>query len=263
MELSTRIKLYEGRETERRLFTNLPIYARLDGINFHNFCHNLKKPYDERLSNLMVEVTKWLAQKYNANCAYTQSDEISLCWFIEDYNTEMCFNGKIQKLISHLASKLSVHFNKLLPSYIPENVDKDPCFDARVFNLPNLNEVCNTMLFRELDATSNSIQMAGQAYYSHKQLYKKNSSEIQEMLFQKGINWNDYPMFFKRGTFIIKKKTLQKFDKIEDLPLNHEARKNPDLMVERTQYIECDMPPFSKVVNREKVLFYGEEPQII
>ena len=78
-------------------------------------------------------------------------------------------------------------------------------FDARVFNLPK-EEVCNCILWRQNDATRNSIEMVGQAYFSHKELHKKTCNDIQDMLMiQKGINWNDFPTHYKRGTCVIKK----------------------------------------------------------
>ena len=77
--------------------------------------------------------------------------------------------------------------------------------DARCFNIPK-EEVTNCILWRQQDATRNSISSAGQAYFSHKQLEGLNSNQIQELLFQeKGINWNDYPTKFKRGSCCIKK----------------------------------------------------------
>lgn len=78
-------------------------------------------------------------------------------------------------------------------------------FDARCFNIPK-EEVTNCILWRQQDATRNSISSAGQAHFSHKQLEGLNSNQIQELLFQeKGINWNDYPTKFKRGSCCIKK----------------------------------------------------------
>ena len=76
-------------------------------------------------------------------------------------------------------------------------------FDARCFNIPK-EEVTNLIYWRQLDATRNSIQMVGQANFSHKELQNKSCNDIQDMLHeQKGINWNDYPTVYKRGTAII------------------------------------------------------------
>ena len=78
-------------------------------------------------------------------------------------------------------------------------------FDSRVFTLPK-EEVVNCLIWRQQDATRNSIQSVGQANFSHTQLHGKNCSDIQDMLMlEKGINWNDYPTHLKRGTCCIKK----------------------------------------------------------
>ena len=155
-----RMKLYEGFETSRRLYPLLPVIARMDGIAFHTFTRGLERPYDVRLSQLMINVTSWLMQHFGASAAYTQSDEITLGWNLETYDTEMFCGGRIQKLNSHLAAKTSVQFNKMLPKYIPEKADSEPVFDARVFNVPNVTEATNQFLWREQDATKNSISMA-------------------------------------------------------------------------------------------------------
>lgn len=46
--------------------------------------------------------------------------------------------------------------------------------------------------------------MLGQSLFSHKELHKKSLSDIQEMCFQKGVNWNDWPTHWKRGRCFIK-----------------------------------------------------------
>lgn len=258
--LGSRMKFYESFETERRLMPLVPAYCRLDGVAFHNFCRKLKRPYDERLSALMIQLTIELAKEFNVNAAYTQSDEISLGWNIEDYESEMFCNGRILKLNSHLASKTSVKFNRLLPDFLPEKVKDEAYFDARVMNLPNTVEAANMFLWREFDATRNSIQMAGQAYFSHKELHGQNGSMIQEMLFQKEkINWNDYPSAFKRGTFVLRRKVMEKPD-LAKIPEKYRDKVNPDLPIEKSEFIKYDMPSFTKVTNRDRVLFFGEEP---
>ena len=77
-------------------------------------------------------------------------------------------------------------------------------FDARCFNLPK-EEVANNFYWRQLDASRNSIQMVGQAHFSHKKLENKSCNDIQDILMtQKGINWNDLPIYQKRGTCCVK-----------------------------------------------------------
>lgn len=102
-------------------------------------------------------------------------------------------------------------FRKLIKSYSKARGSHDvggkisgAMFDSRCFNIPP-EEVTNYFYWRQDDATRNSIQMAGQAYFSHKELQKKTCNKIQDMLHEeKGINWNDYITDFKRGSCCIK-----------------------------------------------------------
>lgn len=262
-DFGDRMKIYEGAEAGRRLMPLLPALCRLDGKGFHNFVKGLARPYDPRLSECMKQVTVYLAEETNCCMAYTQSDEITLCWLADDFKSQIYFDGRIQKMCSILAAKTSVKFNELVASLLPgEYVKKQPVFDCRIWNVPNRAEGANTFLWREKDATKNSISMAASHYYSHNALDGKSGSEKQEMLFQKGVNWNDYPAFFKRGVFIQRRKTNRPFtaEEIDKLPAMHDARRNPDLVIERTSVQVLDMPPFGKVKNREDVVFDGAEP---
>jgi tRNA(His) 5'-end guanylyltransferase len=264
-ELGDRMKIFEGIEANRILIPKLPIMIRLDGKSFHVFCRGLKRPYDKRFSDLMIKVTKALVNETNAIIAHTSSDEISLALYTDKIKSQLFFNGRIQKIISVTASIATAYFNKHLPDYIPEKASKLAFFDCRVWNVPSLEEACNTFMWRELDASKNSISMAGQSVYSHKELQHKHSGEIQEMLFQKGINWNDYPSFFKRGSYIRRIPKAIKFStaEIDKLPAKHLARTNPDLLFERQVIETVEYPPLNKVTNRVDVLFKGAEPKTL
>lgn len=87
--------------------------------------------------------------------------------------------------------------------------EKGAMFDARCFNIPK-EEVTNFIYWRQLDASRNSIQMVGQANFSHKELQNKSCNQIQDMLMeQKGINWNDFHTYQKRGSCCIKDKNYK------------------------------------------------------
>lgn len=259
--LGDRMKSYEMAEAGRKLIPGLPIMVRLDGKSFRTFCRGLKRPYDERLSKLMADTTKFLVEESNAVVGFCQSDEISLVIYTDKPETQAYFDGRIQKLTSVLASMATMYFNKHLARYIPEKADKVALFDCRVWNVPSLEEAANCILWRELDATKNSISMAAQAYYSHKELHGKNGSEKQEMLFKKGINWDKYPEFFKRGSYFRRINKLIKFttEEIDKLPMKHAARNNPDLMVERSLVVGVVFPPLNRVSNKVEVLMYGSD----
>lgn len=263
-DFGDRMKDYEGREASRKLIPTLPICVRLDGKGFSKFTKGLARPYDERLSRLMIDTAKFLVKESNACVGYTQSDEISLILWEPEYKSQVYFDGKVQKLCSVLSSMATAFFNKGLAEAIPEKKDYMALFDCRVWNVPDLNEAANTLLWRELDASKNSISMAASHYYSHRELEGKSGSEKQEMLFQKGINWNDYPAFFKRGVFVKRKQVIGNRpltdEEIQSLPPLHNARKDKTLKITKLEVIELDMPPFSKVANRVEVIFEGETP---
>lgn len=257
-----RMKGYEMAEAGRHLMPLLPVMVRLDGRAFHSFCVGLTRPFDERLTKIMQETTRYLVKECNARIGYTQSDEISLVLHQDSFDSELYFAGRTQKIISTLAAEATLKFHKLVREHLPEKEDKTAVFDCRAWNVPNKTEAANTILWREQDATKNSISMAARHFYSHKALFNKNGSEMQEMLFQKNVNWNDYPVSFKRGTYVQRKVNVRKFttEELDKLPPMHSARTNPELTFERTDFQILNMPVFLHVSNREEVIFDGAKP---
>lgn len=179
----------------------------------------------------MRETMKYLCENIQG-CVlgYTQSDEITL--ILVDYKkltSSAWFDYEVQKMCSIAASMATMVFNKFFSEAVQDWYWKDPLvtnlklpskeklkniytkaldkgamFDARVFNIPK-EEVANLIYWRQLDAARNSIQMVGQAYFSHGELHGKNQNDIQEMLWSThGINWNDYSTHLKRGSCCIK-----------------------------------------------------------
>jgi len=267
--LGTRIKeCYELPECSRRLIPLCPGIVRLDGRAFHSFTRGLARPFDERFQKVMLETTRVLVGEAGARVGYTQSDEISLLLYNPDLESELLFGGKFAKLnsiLAGIAANTFVHFGRIhLPEKFPpgQRPAKLPVFDCRTFSVPILHEAANVFVWRQADCTRNAISMAAQSVYSHRELLEKNSKEQQEMLFQKGINFNDYPWQFKRGVFVQHRKVKRKFsiDEIEKLPPKHAACTNPDLEVTRSEFVDVDYD-LRRIANRVAVLFDGIEPQ--
>lgn len=245
-------------ETDPRLIPRLPAIARIDGRAFHSFTKGMKRPFDEVFASCMIDTTIALVKETHACMGYTQSDEITLAWYNPD--GQVFFDGRVFKMTSILASYATLVFNRLVAERMPSYVSKRPVFDARVWNVPNLAEGANAFLWRENDAVKNSISMAASAYYSHKELMGKNSNEKQEMLFAKGINWNDYPTHSKRGTYVQHRNIGMRVEDLDSLPPKHHARTNPELVKTRRVVTTIGMPIFSRVTNREAVVFEGQDP---
>ena len=208
------------------------VIVRIDGRAFHSFTKGFNRPYDALFAKCMWETTKQLCENIGG-CVfgYTQSDEISLV--LVDYkniNTEPWFGNNLQKIVSISASMATYFFKenfeeairdeyldwyttgtvgdekeKLLNQHSNAYNNKLCIFDARAFIVPR-NEVVNCLYWRQLDCVRNSIQSAGQANFSTRQLFGVKCDELQEKLFQeKNINWaRDYPAWFRNGVAIYK-----------------------------------------------------------
>ena len=233
--LGDRMKNNYENITRYYLTRRMPVIIRIDGRAFHTFTRGFKKPFDDILVNTMQDTMKYLCENIQG-CVfgYTQSDEISLV--LTDYaeiTTDAWFGNNLQKMCSVSASMATLAFNKFFSEQVQDFM-YDCCdefgddvlpekqndyelahnvyfkklhtamFDSRVFTIPK-EEVCNYLIWRQQDATRNSIQSVGQANFSQKELHGKSCNNIQDMLMlQKGINWNDYSTTLKRGSCCIK-----------------------------------------------------------
>jgi tRNA(His) 5'-end guanylyltransferase len=262
-DFGDRMKMYEHMEAGRRLMPLLPVIARIDGRAFHSFTRGMDRPFDAKFTEGMALTTEALVRETGACMGYTQSDEITLAWHSTSVQSQIWFDGRIAKMTSQLAAQATLVFYRYVADTMPGHyAARMPTFDARVWNVPNRTEGANVFLWREWDATKNSLSMAAAALYSHNELMGKNSRDKHDMLMAKGVNWNDYAPMFKRGVFIQRRTESGAFTatEIESLPPKHDARRNPNLMVERSVVRRLAMPPFGSISNREEVIFDGAEP---
>ena len=261
--LGDRMKGYEATECGRRFMPMVPIYARIDGRCFSSFTRGMERPFDKRMSEAMIATASHLVEATHARIGYTQSDEISLVWLADDPKSDVFFAGRVQKMVSVLAALATAAFTRaLLDGPLADLAPRMPHFDARVFHLPSRAEAANVFLWRELDATKNAVSMAASTYFSHKALHGKTGAEKQEMLFSKGINFNDYPAYFKRGTFVRRVTRERELAAAELVNIPEAHRPAPGTTFLRSAVEVLDMPRFSKVANREGVIFDGEEPAV-
>lgn len=239
-DLANRMKEYE-KSGQRYLTRRLPVLLRLDGCHFHSFTKKFKRPFDEVLIKTMQETAKYLCENIQgAALAYCQSDELTI--LLVDYknlDSSAWFDNRQNKIESVAASMCTMAFNKFFRKNVEEYIqncaidyeteglcgegtvayklcdtyqktmDIGAYFDCRAFNIPK-EDVTNNFYWRQLDASRNSIQMVGQANFSHRELQNKSCNDIQDMLMtQKGINWNDFPTYQKRGSCAIKETYIE------------------------------------------------------
>ncbi len=219
--LGDRMKDFYEDRTRFKLARRTNTIIRIDGKAFHTYTKGLPRPFDSGLIEDMNNTTAYLCKNIQGvKFGYVQSDEISL--LLTDYDsqdTHSWFDSNLQKMCSVASSMATSEFNRLrlirkcmggdIEGYVDANdllEFKMAEFDARVFQIPSSIEVENYFIWRQQDATRNSISSVAQSLYSPKQLNGVKTDKMQEMIFEKGINWNDYSYREKRGTVITKVK---------------------------------------------------------
>ena len=252
--LGDRMKgFYENRTRillPRKTYTLL----RIDGKAFHTYTRGLKKPFDLGLMEDMNDTAAYLCKNIQgAKFGYCQSDEISiLITDFDERDTQMWFDGNLQKMASVAASMATSKFNELRVARALRKYEcqfdtalqmdtesileflskiKKAEFDARVFQIPQKSEVENYFIFRQQDGTRNSVQSVAQSLYSQSELNGKKEKDMQEMIFQRGINWNHYHFREKRGGIIFK------------VPTSVEGKNGP---VERLKWQMIPTPIFTQ-----------------
>ena len=255
-DLGCRMKTFYEQIPKIKLMRRCPVGIRCDGRSFHTFTRKFQKPFDEVLIKTMQETMKYLCENIQG-CVlgYTQSDEITL--ILIDYKkltSSAFFDYEVQKICSITASMATMAFNKFFEKNIQEFSESNECrgldikyldiyqealnkgamFDTRCFNIPK-EEVTNLCYWRQLDASRNSIQMVGQANFSHKELQNKSCNDIQDMLMtQKGINWNNLPTYQKRGSCCVKNKIIiENSDKVETVQLRNTSKPENEWIIDK------------------------------
>lgn len=250
------LKGLEGAETGRMATHGEAVYVRIDGNRFSKFTKGMERPFDPRMSRAMISTTKGLVKAFCAALGYTQSDEISLVFWEPAPESELAHGGKFQKLASRTASKAThLFYRAAISEGLGDFVSRQfPEFDARAFGVP-LRDAAKCILWREIDATKNAIQMVAQCHFSPKQLHGKNGDEQIAMLNERGVAFADYPEFFRRGTLVRRVNVLREMTAVELARIPEKYK--PTGPIERTDIVECPLPP-RDCRDRERFLF-GDE----
>jgi tRNA(His) 5'-end guanylyltransferase len=145
----------------------------------------------------MIETTKHLMDcGFRIIYGYTQSDEISLLFHLRDET----FGRKERKLLSILAAEASVTFSM--------QVGRAAVFDNRLIPLPSADNVVDYFRWRQEDAHRNSLNShcywilrkeGVSAANAQKRMSGITNGQKNEILFERGINYNDLPLWQKRG----------------------------------------------------------------
>ena len=218
---------------------------RIDGKAFHTYTKKLPRPFCPELSACMDAAAMALCREMSgARLAYGQSDEYSFLFTdFENVDSQMWFNGNIQKIASVSASIFTAHFaeaSALLKAKY--SVPKVALFDSRVFVIPSRLDVINYFVWRQQDASRNSLSMLAASHFSHKQLHGKKAADMHDMLHGIGINWNNERTGFKRGR-VIKRMVVER-----PVSYTHKVTKEviSKVVSEPTWVVDEEIPVFTQ-----------------
>lgn len=191
---------------------DLPLILRIDGRSFSNYVKKLKldKPFDSRLRDIFIEVSKDLLKDFSTKYIYTFSDEINILL------DTVPFNGRIEKIDSVFASFVAGSFMKHLfmnADYFDVDITEidNVSFDCRI--ITTANHIQDYFKWRQDEAWRNCLNSYAQFILNKtydpkitaQKLYKLNKSQVHELLFQNGINIAHVPTWQKRGLAVYKK----------------------------------------------------------
>lgn len=263
--LGDRMKSYYENRTRMYLPRRTYTFIRVDGKAFHTYTKGFKRPFDDGLMDDMDSTAKYLCKNIQGTkFAFVQSDEISL--LLTDFDkltTDAWFDGNVQKITSVSSSLATTEFNRLRylrelknkviidektmkPTFnwvdIEDILNKQASFDSRVFTIPLPIEVENYFIWRQQDTERNSISSVAQSLYSHKELNGKDTSDMQEMCWQKGVNWNDFSPKYKRGRIIVKRERKLVNDRGEEFTRNKWVMEEPPIFTQDRDYLRNLIP---------------------
>lgn len=218
-ELDAKMRVFETAH-DRSVLPGMFLVARIDGRNFTRLTkevHQFEAPFDVRFRDLMIETTAHLMNcGFRAIYGYTQSDEISLL-FHPGITT---FDRKVRKYNSVLAGEASAKFSLLLQDLA--------CFDCRISELPNVDLVVDYFRWRNEDAHRNALnahcywllRKEGQSVrQATSALNRLSVAGKNELLWQRGINFNELPLWQRRETGLY----WQRYQKTGANPLTQEV----------------------------------------
>lgn len=218
-ELDKKMRIYE-QSLDQVLVPDMYMVARLDGRGFTKLTKEVCKfeaPFDERFRDMMVNTTKALMDcGFRIVYAFTESDEISLLFD----KSEDTFGRKVRKYNSTLAAEASAAFSLELGMVAT--------FDCRMVPLPNAERVEDYFRWRQEDANRNALN--SHCYWMLRkegksvreataELEGKGVSFKNELLFSRGINYDNLPSWQKRGIGLWK----ENFDKEGLNPITGES----------------------------------------
>ncbi|KAL6433170.1 hypothetical protein ACFW04_006422 [Cataglyphis niger] len=203
-------------EKDDNCLPNCWIVVRIDGRNFSRFCetHQFVKPNDVAALELMNRAAIAVMEDFKEIIlGFGQSDEYS---FVFRKDTEL-YKRRASKLLSNVNSLFASSYVYYWPRiFRGKELYYPPSFDARIVLYPTDKNLRDYLAWRQADVHINNLYntcfwnliLKGKLTpcQAEEKLRGTLASHKNELLFQEfGINYNNEPQLFRKGTTLIRK----------------------------------------------------------
>lgn len=249
-------KFFERSCQPHPLLPGVPTIVKLEGKNFKTLTQGMQKPYDPNFAMLMSHCAKELIINpglKDISFCYTRSDEVIAVL----KKSSNLFSKDPILISSFISSVLSGIFTKLLPKYFPDLENTTVAFTATIWTVPTHTEVTNYIVGRRKLTAESSFEDLVYTQFSAEDLKNKKHDAVNEMLLEKDITFDSFPVAFREGVIVKKRKTVNKFTEreLELLPITHHARQRPYVKFDHWEGYEVDLQTEVQRANLESLLF--------
>lgn len=218
-KLKDRIDSYQA-ATDYKLLNRVPIVIVINGRAFSRVTQLLDKPYCPKFAECIQSTMLRLCSDIEGSLfGYQYNDEIVIVARNDQTNeTTPWYDNKLQKICSVTSAIATMHFNECVRT-LQLNLTGDPIFTSQVFVTPSTGEAVHCLVSKQQQNNYTSIQSAClynllnkyDRNYIKDMLTGLNNEDKIDLLKQEcSINYNDYPLAFKRGSAAYKVPTLTK-----------------------------------------------------
>ena len=231
--VNSRFEYVKQFEAEEKLLRDTFICVDINATDFDKFCidHNFLSPFDDRIIKLNAMCARHVMEDFS---------DIDICFgfecefsFIFKRTTEI-FNRRRDKILTNLVSLFASTFTYKWGDFFKEEKLKyPPTFFASITLFPRLRTVKDYLLFQQLKATqkcankyATNVLERMLKYHCKIELPSKIDivlnteediqklldtlcfSDINEIFFHHGINFNSLPDWHKRGKLLFRNKKI-------------------------------------------------------
>lgn len=199
--LQQRMLSYEE-STTSKIISRIPVIIKIDGFSFSRLTKNISKPFCHKTMTMLNQTMLSLVKQIDgAVFAIQYSDKIIIVLRNDrGENEDPWFGNDVQSLCSIASSKATYEFlNQLWEIDSPPSLEGDILFKAKVFALPNTNEVINYIIYTQYCSMQYAINETVYSIIGRKSIDGLDLESRKKILDEAGVPFDTLPESFRNG----------------------------------------------------------------